>query len=253
MAISRGREYEADRIAGRLMGRDVAAAALTEMEVRGAWMQSEFWARHWSKAADNPLPVGPYRSLRRRLARASAHARVSRADSPAESPRAGRANSNASAKPACESTWSERPMPAGTASTTLRASHGLLLLLMSTTCPRPANARRSVLFPLPLGPTIASDAAFRARPRARHAASAAPRAAPPAARPQHRRPSPRGGGRAAASPRRRAGRDGAGARARGRSGGATWGVGGVPDDCGPYSLGATLPPHPLPTIPYPSL
>ena len=68
-ALARQDEYEADRIAGRLMGRDVAAAALTEMEVRGAWMQSEFWARHWSKAADNPLPVGPYRSLRRRLAR----------------------------------------------------------------------------------------------------------------------------------------------------------------------------------------
>lgn len=68
-ALARQDEYEADRIAGRLMGRDVAAAALTEIEVRGAWMQSEFWARHWSKAAENPLPVGPYRSLRRRLAR----------------------------------------------------------------------------------------------------------------------------------------------------------------------------------------
>ena len=29
------------------------------MEVRGAWMQSEFWARHWSKAADNPCRSAP--------------------------------------------------------------------------------------------------------------------------------------------------------------------------------------------------
>lgn len=68
-ALARQDEYEADRIAGKLLGRDVAAAALTEIEVRGAWLQTEFWARHWSKAADNPLPVGPYHSLRRRLAR----------------------------------------------------------------------------------------------------------------------------------------------------------------------------------------
>lgn len=68
-ALARQDEYEADRIAGKLLGRDVAAAALTEIEVRGAWMQGRFWARHWSKAADSPLPVGPYQSLRRRLAR----------------------------------------------------------------------------------------------------------------------------------------------------------------------------------------
>ncbi len=54
---------------GSLLGREVAAAALTEIEVRGAWLQTEFWARHWSKAADRPLPVGPYGSMRRRLAR----------------------------------------------------------------------------------------------------------------------------------------------------------------------------------------
>lgn len=68
-ALARQDEYEADRIAGKLLGRDVAAAALTEIEVRGAWLQTEFWARHWSKAADRPLPVGPYGSMRRRLAR----------------------------------------------------------------------------------------------------------------------------------------------------------------------------------------
>ncbi len=68
-ALARQDEYEADRIAGRLVGREVAAAALIEVEVRCTWMERHFWERHWSKAADHPVPVGPYRSLRKRLAR----------------------------------------------------------------------------------------------------------------------------------------------------------------------------------------
>lgn len=68
-ALARQDEYEADRIAGRLVGREVAAAALIEIEVRGTWMERHFWERHWSKAADHPVPVGPYRSLRKCLAR----------------------------------------------------------------------------------------------------------------------------------------------------------------------------------------
>ncbi len=67
-ALARQDEYEADRIAGRLLGREIAAAALIEIEVRGAWLQSEFWSSHWSAAAGNPLPVGPYRSMRKLLA-----------------------------------------------------------------------------------------------------------------------------------------------------------------------------------------
>ena len=67
-ALARQDEYEADRIAGKLLGREVTAAALAEIEIRGAWLQSDFWSRHWCGAAGNPLPVGPYRSMRRRLA-----------------------------------------------------------------------------------------------------------------------------------------------------------------------------------------
>ena len=67
-ALARQDEYEADRIAGRLLGREVAAAALAEVEIRGAWLQQEFWGDHWCAAAGNPLPVGPFRSMRRRLA-----------------------------------------------------------------------------------------------------------------------------------------------------------------------------------------
>lgn len=68
-ALARQDEYEADGIAARLVGRDVTAAALIEIEIRGSWMEREYWAHHWSKAADHALPVGPYRSLRKRLAR----------------------------------------------------------------------------------------------------------------------------------------------------------------------------------------
>lgn len=64
-ALARQDEYEADRIAARLLGREVTAAALVEIEVRGAWLSLEFWAQHWSAAADNPLPVGPYRTMRK--------------------------------------------------------------------------------------------------------------------------------------------------------------------------------------------
>ncbi len=67
-ALARQDEYEADRIAGKLLGRQVTAAALAEIEIRGAWLHANFWSHHWCAAAGIPLPVGPYRSMRRRLA-----------------------------------------------------------------------------------------------------------------------------------------------------------------------------------------
>ena len=45
-----------------------SAAALIEIEVRGEWLNDNFWGAHWSEAAGNPLPVGPYRAMRKRLA-----------------------------------------------------------------------------------------------------------------------------------------------------------------------------------------
>jgi hypothetical protein len=69
-ALARQDEYEADRIAGKLLGREVTAAALAEIEIRGAALQAGFWREHWCAAAGNPLPVGPYRSMRRFLAKA---------------------------------------------------------------------------------------------------------------------------------------------------------------------------------------
>lgn len=66
-ALARQDEYEADRIAGRLLGADVATAALVEIEVKSAWLQQKFWADHWRGAAAAALPVGPFQALRAQL------------------------------------------------------------------------------------------------------------------------------------------------------------------------------------------
>lgn len=66
-ALARQDEYEADRISGRLLGKDVAGAALTEIAVKAHWMDEEFWRDHWALAADRPLPVGPYGHMRKAL------------------------------------------------------------------------------------------------------------------------------------------------------------------------------------------
>lgn len=63
-ALARQDEYEADRIAGKLLGREVAGAALTEIALKGAWLGQAFWPLHWRAALASPLPVGPYAALR---------------------------------------------------------------------------------------------------------------------------------------------------------------------------------------------
>ncbi len=63
-ALARQDEYEADKISGKLLGRDVAGAALAEIDLKGTWLQREFWRSHWSAAAQNPLPVGPFTAMR---------------------------------------------------------------------------------------------------------------------------------------------------------------------------------------------
>lgn len=66
-ALARQDEYEADRISGKLLGREVAGAVLVETSVKGDWLEQEFWGRHWAQAAGQPLPVGPYRGMRAEL------------------------------------------------------------------------------------------------------------------------------------------------------------------------------------------
>ncbi|QJW83694.1 M48 family metalloprotease [Ramlibacter terrae] len=67
-ALARQDEYEADRIAGRLLGADVAGAALVEIAVKSQWLAAHFWRQHWAQAAHEPLPVGPFRGMRAQLA-----------------------------------------------------------------------------------------------------------------------------------------------------------------------------------------
>lgn len=72
-AMARQDEYEADRIAGKLLGEDAAGAALVEIAVKGAWLHQRFWRRHWSVAAHQALPVGPFSALRGELGLAPPH------------------------------------------------------------------------------------------------------------------------------------------------------------------------------------
>lgn len=67
-ALARQDEYEADRISGKLLGREVAAAALTEIAIKGDWLGSEFWGDHWQVAGAAALPVGPFAAMRTLLA-----------------------------------------------------------------------------------------------------------------------------------------------------------------------------------------
>lgn len=66
-ALARQDEYEADRISGRLLGTSVAAAALTEIAIKGNWYANEFWPWHWARAEREPLPPGPFAALRKRV------------------------------------------------------------------------------------------------------------------------------------------------------------------------------------------
>ncbi|MES2947115.1 MAG: M48 family metallopeptidase [Pseudomonadota bacterium] len=67
-ALARQDEFEADRIAGKLVGRDIAGAALTEIAIKGSWLSTEFWPLHWGAAATSPQPTGPFTAMRTLLA-----------------------------------------------------------------------------------------------------------------------------------------------------------------------------------------
>ncbi|MDM0053634.1 M48 family metallopeptidase [Variovorax sp. J22R115] len=66
-ALARQDEYEADRVAARLLGTRVVAGALTEIAVKGSWYAEEFWPSHWSRAVDDPLPAGPFSAMAQKL------------------------------------------------------------------------------------------------------------------------------------------------------------------------------------------
>jgi len=62
-ALARQDEYEADRVAARLLGTRVVAAALKEISIKSAWYADRFWPGHWARAIDEPLPVGPFSAM----------------------------------------------------------------------------------------------------------------------------------------------------------------------------------------------
>ncbi len=67
-ALARQDEYEADRVAARLLGTRVVAAALAEIAVKSAWYAERFWPGHWSRAVDDPQAAGPFESMQAQLA-----------------------------------------------------------------------------------------------------------------------------------------------------------------------------------------
>lgn len=66
-ALARQDEYEADRISARLLGPGVTAAALTEIAVKSTWYEDAFWSGHWARAAQEPLPAGPFCAMEAQL------------------------------------------------------------------------------------------------------------------------------------------------------------------------------------------
>ena len=69
-ALARQDEYEADRIAAKLYGSDAISSALVEIDVKGSWLQADFWPTHWQNAARHATPVGPFKAMRHLLTHA---------------------------------------------------------------------------------------------------------------------------------------------------------------------------------------
>ena len=67
-ALARQDEFEADRIAAKLLGPEVTGAALTEIAIKGKWLETAFWPLHWSAAATSPQPIGPFYAMHTLLA-----------------------------------------------------------------------------------------------------------------------------------------------------------------------------------------
>ncbi len=65
-ALARQDEYEADRMAARLLGAEVAAHALQEVALKAQWYEREFWPRWWRRARADSLRhsgIGPYAGM----------------------------------------------------------------------------------------------------------------------------------------------------------------------------------------------
>ncbi len=58
--VARDDELVADRMAARLVSKQLMGDALSEVAVRGRWMRERFWAMHWSRARELPQAIGPF-------------------------------------------------------------------------------------------------------------------------------------------------------------------------------------------------
>jgi len=66
-ALARQDEYEADRIAGKLLGPEVTGAALTEIAIKSDWMATRFWPRHWAAAVGSAQALWPFTAMHKLL------------------------------------------------------------------------------------------------------------------------------------------------------------------------------------------
>lgn len=67
-AMARQDEYEADQIAAKLLGPEVAGAALAEIAIKATWIHREFWPLHWTGASASAQPTSPFTAMRTLLA-----------------------------------------------------------------------------------------------------------------------------------------------------------------------------------------
>ncbi|MBS0443098.1 MAG: M48 family metallopeptidase [Proteobacteria bacterium] len=77
--LSRQQEYEADRAAHRIVGKQAAGEGLQAIEVQARYLQEEFWPAVWRRAAGTPTPAAeqPYRVLREAMPASLVHAKAS--------------------------------------------------------------------------------------------------------------------------------------------------------------------------------
>ena len=76
--LSRQQEYEADRAAHEIVGREPAAESLLAIELQARYLHELFWPTVWRRAAHaaSPAEERPYRAMQRALQGATAHTKA---------------------------------------------------------------------------------------------------------------------------------------------------------------------------------
>lgn len=73
--LSRRQEYEADRVAHEVVGREAAASGLLAIELQARYLREQFWPSVWRHAAHLPTPEKerPFRAMQQALKTALTH------------------------------------------------------------------------------------------------------------------------------------------------------------------------------------